>query len=47
MSSFGESPPLVSSLEVRQHLPPDMVEALGQPKLVATARDILDAIDAG
>ena len=42
----GHSPPLVTSLEVSDHLPPDLVQALGQPRLVATAQDILDAVDA-
>jgi hypothetical protein len=40
----GDCPPLVTSPEVSDHLPSDMVQALGQPKLVATAQDILDAV---
>lgn len=41
-----DSPPLVTNLEVGDHLPTDMVEALWQPTLVATAQDLLDAIHA-
>lgn len=39
-------PPLVAHNRVVQHLPPDMVEALGEPKPVTTGKEILDALHA-
>jgi hypothetical protein len=39
-------PPLVANDRVAQHLPPSMIEAMGQPKCVSTGREILDALHA-
>jgi hypothetical protein len=36
--------PLVAHAGVAQHLPADMVETLGEPKLVANGKQILDAL---
>jgi hypothetical protein len=37
-------PPLIGNSGVLQHLPPDMIESMGQPKLVRSGQDILDEI---
>jgi len=39
-------PPLIAEASVARHLPPDMIESLGQPKCVNTGREILDALHA-
>jgi hypothetical protein len=41
----GGRAPLVASSRVTEHLPPDMVEALGQPVVVTTGREIQHAIE--
>ncbi len=40
----GSCPPLVSDGAVIRHLPPDMIKAMGEPKCVATGRQILEAL---
>ena len=42
----GGRAPLVARPAVTKHLPPDMVEALGQPVVVTSGRDILGEIQA-
>jgi hypothetical protein len=37
-------PPLISNLEVVPHLPPDMIQSMGQPKLVRSGQEIVDEI---
>ena len=39
-------PPLIADSGVAPHLPPDMIESMGQPKCVATGQEILDALHA-
>ena len=41
----GGAAPLFARVEVVEHLPPEMVKALGQPVCVATGKEISDAID--
>jgi len=41
----GGRPRLVARGSVTQHLPPSMVEALGQPVVVTTGREIQHEID--
>jgi hypothetical protein len=40
-------PPLVADNKVAQHLPPDMIETLGEPRCVSSAREILDLVREG
>jgi hypothetical protein len=40
------SPPLIADEGVARHLPPSMIEAMGQPKRVSTGKEILDALHA-
>jgi hypothetical protein len=40
----GDSPPLVASEAASEQLPADMVEAMGQPRVVRSAQEILEAI---
>ena len=35
----------VRSAHVRQHIPVDMIEALGEPQLIARPQDLGDAIE--
>lgn len=42
----GDSVPLATSARVGDHMPPDMVETLGRPRVVTSAQDIVDAIRA-
>ncbi len=37
-------PPLIADNRVAQHLPPSMIEALGQPRCVSTGKEIVDAV---
>ena len=41
----GGRAPLVAQSSVREHLPPDMVEALGQPVVVTNGREIQHEIE--
>jgi hypothetical protein len=45
----GVSPPLVATVEAGTHIPPDMVEHMGQgpPRVVTSSQQILDAIRDG
>ena len=43
---FPGDGPLVAHRETCRQMPPDMVEALGRPKVVKTAKDILAAVAA-
>jgi hypothetical protein len=42
----ADCPPFVGDNRVAQHLPPDMIEGMGQPKCVTTGKELLDALDA-
>ncbi len=37
-------PPLVADNRVAQHLPPSMIEAMGQPKLVSSGKETLNVL---
>jgi hypothetical protein len=39
-------PPLIADRSVATHLPPDMIESMGEPKCVATGKEILAALHA-
>jgi hypothetical protein len=39
-------PPLIADERVAQHLPPDMIESLGKPKVITTGQEILDELRA-
>jgi hypothetical protein len=41
---FGSHPPLIGNPEVTQHLPPDMIASMGQPRLVRNGQEILHEI---
>jgi hypothetical protein len=40
----GDCPPLVASAKVIQHLPANMVEALGSPRVVTTGSELAECI---
>jgi hypothetical protein len=40
----GDAPPLVTSEAAGDHLPADMVEALGRPRVVRSPEEIVEAI---
>jgi hypothetical protein len=40
----GSAPPLVASEAAAAHLPPDMIESMGQPLVVRSGQEILDII---
>ena len=40
----GDAPPMVASADAGKQMPPDMVEALGQPQVVTAAQEIFEAI---
>lgn len=42
----GCKPPLVAKLSVREHLPADMIEALGEPVVVGRGAEILREVQA-
>jgi hypothetical protein len=39
-------PPLIADASVAQHLPPNMIEAMGQPKRVTSGKEILKVLHA-
>jgi hypothetical protein len=41
----GNAPPLIASGDVAQHLPDDMIESLGQPKVVQSGQEIVEVIE--
>ena len=41
----GCAAPLVADLKAAEHMPPDMIEALGKPKRVTTGKQISEAIE--
>ena len=43
----GDSPPLVSNQSVGLHLPPDMIETLGQPACVESHEQLLKYVHSG
>jgi hypothetical protein len=40
----GDAPPLVASEAIEEHLPADMVQAMGRPRVVQSGREIVEAI---
>jgi hypothetical protein len=40
----SKHPPMIGNADVARHLPPDMIESMGQPKLVSSGREISDNI---
>lgn len=41
---FGGHPPLIGNTDVLQHLPPDMIQSLGQPRFVRNGQEIVREI---
>ena len=42
----GGQHPLIAAPSVKQHLPPDMIEALGEPLIISTGAEILKQVRA-
>jgi hypothetical protein len=42
----ADCPPFIGDSTVARHLPPDMLEGMGQPKCVTTGKEILNALGA-
>jgi hypothetical protein len=41
----GDAPPLVANDSVIEHLPPDMIKALGEPVVIRNGKDIVEQIE--
>lgn len=41
---FGDAPPLAANEITAEHMPEDMIEAMGRPRIVHSGQEILEVI---